>query len=507
MDSRFRGNDELPTQGASRTIMALSCIAGLLFLSLPPSAEEMGAPNPPAFFAGNGELNGYLLEAAENHPLIKAHYQDWYAAMMKIPQATGLEDPMFSYSQMLKSDESYFTVSLEQKLPWFGVRKLRGEAAAAEADYWLEHLYAQRNFVFSEVKKAYHEYAFLEGRAITLEGQIDLTESVLEFAKGRYESGYGSQAELVRVEIELAKMRDMLAEMRQMRPALGSALARAIGRPQNLEMPWPQASAFPSDPPANDSLGALIRAQNPSLKMFDATIHARETEAELARRANRPDVTIGLEYTLDRNMRRDPRDPFAPGRLSTYRDIAQVATGQVLPDLGMGLDAYDTFAYRDPLRPPVDEFSASIGVNVPIWKKKRKAAIAEKEHEAQAQTWHKEDEAQGMESMARMARFQWDDAERRTALYENELVPKEESALQALNEGYVAGDPGASFPMLLESMRNLMQLRTELLRAARDKHLAAAQLELLLGKPWGTGVMEAWPVSPAARETPGPNAR
>ena len=86
--------------------------------------------------------------------------------------------------------------------------------------------------------------------------------------------------------------------------------------------------------------------------------------------------------------------------------------------------------------------------------------------------------------LARMARFQWDDGTRRLALYHDDLVPKEEAALQSLNEGYVTGSPDASFTMLLESMRNLMQLKTEWLRAERDKHLAGAQLEFLLGKPW-----------------------
>lgn len=484
----------------NNSILPFRLVAALLLAGATAFAADVEAPDQPAFFAGNDELGGYLLEAAENHPLLKSHYQDWYAAMSRIPQATGLDDPMFAYSQMLKSDESYFTVSLEQKLPWFGTRKLRGEAAAAEADYWLQHLYAQRNFVFSEVKKAYYEYAFLEGRATTAEGQINIMEVLLDIAKYKYESGFGSQAELVRVDIELSKMRDMLAEMRQMRPALNAALARAVGRAQDAEMPWPQPAAFPPLPPPADLLGGLIRAQNPSLKMFDATVAARETEAELARRASRPDLTIGAEYTVDRNMRRDPRDPFAPGRLSTYKDIAEVVTGQTPPDLGMGIDAYDAFAYKEWLRPSQDEFSVSIGINVPIWRKKRKAAIAEKEHEAQSQTWHKEDEAQGMESMARMARFQWDDAERRLALFEDELVPKEELALQALHEGYVAGDPDASFPMLLESMRNLMQIRTERLRAERDKHLAAAQLELLLGRPWEPGPDTTEP--PAVLEFP-----
>lgn len=476
----------------------LPVLAAVMLLAAPAAhAEEIDPPVPPAYFASNEELGAYLLEAAQNHPLIKSHYEDWYASMARIPQAMGLDDPMFSYSQMLKSDESYFTVGMEQKLPWFGIRKLRGEAAAAEADYWLEHLYAQRNFVFNEVKKAYHEYAFLQGRAETMESQINIMEVLLDIAKYKYESGFGSQAELVRVDIELSKMRDMLAEMRQMRSALSATLARAVGRPQDAELPWPQPAAFPATPPSADLLGGILRGNNPSLKMYDAMVAARETEVELARRANRPDITIGAEYTVDRDMRRDPRDPFAPGRLSTYKDIAEVVTGQAMPDLGMGIDAYDTFGYKEWLRRSENEFAVNIGINVPLWRKKRKAAIAEKEHEAQAQTWHKEDEAQGMESMARMARFQWDDAERRLDLYVDELIPKEEMALQAVHEGYVAGDPDASFPMLLESMRNLMQLRTERLRAERDKHLAAAQLELLLGQPWESGVATTpVPISP-----------
>lgn len=486
-DSREERKHSSPFPSLSSFVFPLCSLCPLwlnLFLFVFPAFAE--SPAPPAFFAGNEELRGYLLEAAENHPLIKAHYEDWYAALAKIPQATGLEDPMFTYSQMVKSDEAYFTVALEQKLPWYGTRKLRGEAAAAEADYWLEHLYAQRNLVLSEVKKAYYEYAFLGGRTRTMEGQIGIMEVVLDIAKSKYESGFGAQPELVRIDIELTKMRDMYAEMTQMRAPLSAALARAIGRSQLDELPWPQDSEYPADPPAAEDLAKRLRDQNPSLKMFDAEILAREKEADVARKANRPEITVGADYTVDRPPRRDPRDPFAPGRLSTYRELAQVATGQMKPDVGTAIDAWDTFGYKDWMRPQVNELSVSVGVTLPIWRKKVKAGIAEKEHEAKAQAFHKEDEAQGMESMARMARFQWDDATRRLGLYHDNLVPKEQAALQSLNEGYVTGNPEANFPMLLESMRNLMQLQTEYLRAERDKHLAAAQLEFLLGAPWDT---------------------
>ena len=40
---------------------------------------------------------------------------------------------MFSYTQFIITDETYFMLDLEQKFPWFGTRAVRREKAAAEA--------------------------------------------------------------------------------------------------------------------------------------------------------------------------------------------------------------------------------------------------------------------------------------------------------------------------------------------------------------------------------------
>ncbi|MBI2424457.1 MAG: TolC family protein [Candidatus Hydrogenedentes bacterium] len=477
-------------------------ICALLLLALcagTAPAEEASPDTEPAFFAGNEELRGYLLEAVENHPLLKAHYEDWLAAMERIPQAGALEDTEFTYTQFLRSSESYFMVALMQKFPWFGTRRVRKEKAMADAEYWLAHLHEQRNAVFREVKSAYFKYANLGDRLAIMGGQISLMKESAEIAASRYASGWSPQNEVLRTEIELARMNDMLRELEQMEPVRRAALNAALGRPQDGALPFPASTAFPDEPPAADTLGPILLASNPSLRMFDHTVEAEEKEVELARRMGRPDITVGIDYLRNRDERPEPNNPYAPGKLQTYRMLGGIAGGAEMLDAAAALDIYDTFLYEDPRRDPQDEISVSIGVNLPIWRKRIKAGVLEKQHMVAATQRHKQDELRKMESMAREARFMWDDATRRMALYADELLVKEDVALEGLRAGYAAGDEEITLMTLLESMRNLMQFQLEFLDALHDKHQAATDLEYLLGAPWSSTEI-------AAEATPVPTA-
>lgn len=110
---------------------------------------------PPVFFAGNDELRQYLFEAAQNNPNLKARYEDWLAALEKLPQVTTLEDPMFGYTQFLQSDQYLAQLMIEQKFPWFGTLRTRGDKAALEADAALARFYAARNQLIPREQQIY----------------------------------------------------------------------------------------------------------------------------------------------------------------------------------------------------------------------------------------------------------------------------------------------------------------------------------------------------------------
>ena len=447
-------------------------------------ADEPLPDSAPAFFAGNEELRAYLVEALENHPLLKAHYEDWRAALERIPQAGALEDPMLSYTQFVITDETYFMLAIEQKFPWFGTRGVRREKAAAEAEYWLAHLHEQRNAVFREVKMAYFEYAFLMEQLKLVGDQAGIMGESVEVAKAQYEAGWSSEAEVLRMEQDLAKMNDMRRKLEQMEPASRAALNAALNRPQDASLAAPQPAEFPSEPPAAEPLETAIQNNSPALRMFDHTLDAEEKDVELARRKKYPDIALGVDYALDRNMRAGRTDPFAPGRLQTYRDLGRIASGREVPTAGTLIDLYDSFYYKDTERGASDELTVTVGINLPIWKKKIRAGIAEKEHMANATRWHKEDEQRMLATEARENHFQWNDATRRIALYGEDLLKREETILEGLQAAYASGSEATSIPEMLNSMRNTMEFKIEHLRATKEKHQAAANLEYLIGAPW-----------------------
>lgn len=465
-------------------ILSLLCAALALFCPAPARAEEPLPDNPPAFYAGNDELKGYLIEALENHPLLKAHYEEWRSALERIPQAGALEDPMFSYTQFIVTDESYFMVDLEQKFPWFGTRGVRREKAAAEAEVWLANLHEQRNAVFREVKMAYFDYAFLKAELDLVNHQTGIMAESLEVARAQYQAGWSSEAEILRMEQELAKMNDMRQELEQMEPASRATLNAALNRPPDAPLDAPQPAEFPADPPAEAPLDAAIKAHNPSLRMFDHTIDAGEKDVELARRMKYPDITIGVDYALDRDMRPGRTDPYEPGRLQTYRDLGMIAAGQEEFTGGTAIDLYETFKYKETERGVTDELTVSVGINLPIWKKKIRAGVAEKEHMVNASRWRQEDERRMLAAEARESSFQWRDATRRMTLYGEELLKREETILEGLKAEYAAGSESISILEMLENIRNVMEFKIEHLRATKDKHQAAASLEYLIGAPW-----------------------
>jgi len=285
------------------------------------------------------------------------------------------------------------------------------------------------------------------------------------------------------MEQDLARMNNMRKELEDMEPAGRAALNGALNRPTDGPLAAPAPADFAPSPPEGENLDTAIRANSPALRVYDHAVDAGEKDVELARRMKYPDITVGVDYGLDRNMRAARTDPFEPGRLQTYRELGHVAMGEPITG-ALAIDLYETFRYKMTERGATDELKVTVGVNLPIWKKKIRAGIAEKEHMVEASRWRKENELRELSVEARESLFEWKDATRRIDFYGTDLRTREETILEGLQAQYAVGNEEVSIPAMLESMRSLMEFRLEELRAIRDKHQAAANLEFLIGTPW-----------------------
>lgn len=451
-------------------------------------AALAGAESVPdqAFFAGNEEMGQYLDEAAGAHPALKARHAVWMAALEAIPQARSLEDPMFSYQQFVTSRMARFSAMISQSFPWFGTLKLQGKQASQEAEAAEKRMFAERNRVFLDVKDAYFEYAFIYGQIAVVEAQIDLVAYTEEVVQAKYALALAGQDELLRIQIQRATLDDLHQQLTQMIPPTASRLNEALGRPLGEEVPAPQAAAFPPAPPAPPLLTAWIREQNPLLKAEEAMIDSMETGVALAQKKGYPDFDLRMEYMVGKDPGRNRGDPYMPGRLMAYRNLANTALGRMPFDpVGVGIDAYEAGIYREPMGKGTDTFSVGVSMNLPVRRKRIHAAVKEAEYRSDSVSFGREAMARELDRDARMALFGIQDGQRRYMLYEDSLVPKAEQTYEVLQAAYASGGTGAaSFIDVLDSIQTLLQMELEKVRAARDWQQSAAKLEYLLGGPW-----------------------
>lgn len=459
------------------------------------AAEEF---REPVFYSTNEDLRQYLLEATENTPGLRAKWTEWQAALQKVPQVATLDDPMFSYTQFLQSDETRFGLSLEQKFPWFGTLRARKDKALIEADAALSRFYAERNRVVADVKRAYFEYAQLGENMMIVQAQTGILAEVEETVKSRYGLGLASEADFYRVQIERDKLEDMYKGLEQSVPALSGNLLEALGRDTGEPLPWPQPSAFPPPPPEASVVLARIRAANPDLAAMHAMEKGWDKETLLAKKRGYPDFSIELGYENMKDMKtNNGKMDTAMAADAARMFVRDAPTEGVIPTLGNIAYDVEKYLYLRESGDTQDDVMISLKVSLPIWRSRIKAGIQEARLMRKSVEYDRRRATLSLESAARMSLYNIQDAQRRFNLYSEVLIPKERLTYGSLQIYYGVGvEPGtmggsADFLDILNSVQSLLEYQLEQARAARDLQVACAELEMLMGGPWAEAESEA----------------
>ncbi len=436
----------------------------------------------PAVYAGNDELRVYLAEAAEQNPRLQALHAEWLASLARIPQARSLDDPMLGFGYFLQSNEKRFSLRLEQRFPWFGTLRARGEEAAAEADAALQRLYAARNRVFANVKGAYHAYSLLGEQIRVVEAQAALLAYTHDVALSKLSLGMASEDEVLRVSMAKDQLEDRYRQLLDMRPLLSARLNEAMGCEVCGELPWPQPVPLPPPAPPMPVVQARLRVANPALLAYEHEMAARKTGIELARKMGRPEFSLGLEF-MDMKSMRMP----SPRKGAAVRRIDGVTSGMPSNTLGAAMDWY-ALATNDAVlesRPRArDEVSVMVNMSLPIWREKVRAGVEEASQRLRAAEHKQRADSLELDTMATGALFEISDARRRMTLFKDSLLPQARRVYESLQSQYAVGLGDAGFIDLMESIGQLLDFELELLRAETDLHTASAELEYILGGPW-----------------------
>ena len=438
--------------------------------------------DPPAFYAGNDELRAYITEAVENNPEILARHAEWLAALERVPQVT-LENPMFSLTSFLQSDLDRYRLELEQKFPWFGTLKAQRGKAAAQARAALARAYTARNATIAAVKTAYFDLALVAQQAALVESQTELYNFIESTSLSRYSLGLARQEDVYRVQVAKAQIEDQHTDFLQMRPTFETKLLQALGRSGVAgEIPAPQPAQLAPPPPPAPVVLARVATANPELTAAGEQINALEYDITLARKTGYPDFSLGIGYG---KMVDPPDEDFKRMALvntgfALAKDAPTRGVMPVLSDVGWDLAKERVLMKDEDMK---DEAMLMVRVSLPIQRGRVRAATREAILMQRAAEQEKAASGLSLTSAARMAFYNYQAAQRQYNLHQDVLLPQSQRIYENLQTGYGLGEV-SDFADLLESVNKMLEFQIQQAKATRDLHVAAAELERLMGGPW-----------------------
>jgi outer membrane protein TolC len=376
-------------------------------------------------------LGDVIRLAGERRDEIQAARERMRAGEQRPAIVSALEDPMISPALdhlPFMWGGANVSLTIEQQIPLSQIRRHRRASALADVD----RLRADANRTALDVGiQAANAFLMLQERRRTealVSEQLVFARDVVTAADARYASGTAPQSDVLRAEVEVARLaaqsRSLVSEVRGAEAMLNTSLALDA----DASVPALASLALVQPPPSWSAVKAALTSR-PELVAGRAEIVRAEADVAVMRAMYRPMAIIRT------------------GPASTMTD-------------GKG-------------------WMAMVGLSLPIWRGRLRAGVAE----AQAMRAMSEADVRAMTRMiegdAAAALNQLQAARDRQAALATDVLPRARMAIEPAVAGYTAG----RLPLVsvIEAVQALWLVQADLIAADTELGLAWARLGRAIG--------------------------
>lgn len=321
-----------------------------------------------------------------------------------------------------------------QMIPTAGKLRYTGRAAGAQAAAADERARDVEWDVRSQVAMAFYDlYATDQGLSVSRE-TLRLLQDIRAIAEAMYRVGEGRQTDVLRAQVEIARMIEDTVRMTTMRVGMSGRLNALLNRPADAPVPPPALPLFPDSMLTLDAALRQSQTGRPMVRAAERDVDAAAAQATLARRELWPDLTVGLQYGQ---------------------------RGSVMGTERMG--------------------SLMLGASVPVFAKSRQLKMRD---EALAMRRMADAELAEMRARTRgdVTTAYADLARARSlaTLYRTTIIPQAEAAVASALAAYRVG--GVDFMTLLDDRMTVNKYRQDLFALEAGQGKSWAELEMLLGR-------------------------
>lgn len=402
------------------------------------------------FHATDAQVRGLIETLLAESPRLESAWARSRSGFERVAQARSLPDPWISYRLFARSPETRVgpqehMLEVSQGIPWAGKRSLQARTAeelASGSTWEAEHLERQ---LVSELKRAYFEAAYLQEALIVNSEERELLARFEGIALTKYSTGQGIQQTVVKVQTEISRLRDRETELRERLRSLTRHIAELTGRPEASLILEPIRLPLPDARFDREAIEQQAASEHPSVLAVERRVEADRLWTKRRSLDSRPDFRFGLGYTLvgDRD---DPAGIASPP-----------------PDNGQ------------------DILALTVGVNIPIYRKRIRAGVAEARESERASGRLLESVRDRLRYDVQKSFLRLDASVERGRLYRDVIILQAEESLASAEAAY--STHRLDFLDLLDAERVLFQSRLAYHRLVADLWIALADLELATAQP------------------------
>jgi outer membrane protein TolC len=415
------------------------------------------AAQAPAPASHDSVLLGTVLASVERtNPRLDAARATARAARARVPSVTRLPDPQLQLGWMnyelpnLRPMDAIGMTQLQlmQLVPVNGKLRLAGVVETARADATATRIADVSLDLRQRASMAFYDIYTVDGTLGVARETRRLLQDIGDLAAKMYQVGDGRQADVLRANVELARMQEDIVRMESMRATMTSRLNALQSEPSDSPVGSPRLPRFPLALPPLDSLTRLAEMNRPILRAGAQDVEVADASAQLAQRQIWPDLQLGVQYGQQ------------PGPNGAQR---------------MG--------------------SLMIAATLPIYAKSRQYQLREEANAMHAMAvsdlaaMRAETRGAVGEAYANLRR-----SRRLAELYRSSVLPQAEATVTSSLASYRVGT--VNFMTLLDAQMTLNRYRQELFTLEADEGKAWADLEMLTGRAL-VDANTAQPVRPA----------
>jgi outer membrane protein TolC len=446
-------------------------------------------------------LDYYLLQAARNNPGVQQKYQEYLAALQKVPQAGGLPDPQLNLGVFLSpmelvSGNQLADIQLMQMFPWFGTLRAAKDEMSLMANARFETFRDSKLQLFYDVQSTWFELFKIQQEISVSNRNLDLLRTIERLSLVKFTTApAGRSGALPSNGIQPGSSRETSKSSSGMSSMGGNSPAKGVGA--TMEIPSSmQGSAMGSSAGSSgladlyqvqmeigdleNNIFLLISQQNTIMAKFNSFLNRPPLTPVFLPDTLKPD-TLGfpLKIVEDSMLSRHPMLGMLDYEKQSLESRKKMVSRMSYPMIGLGLN-YSVINKTEMSTSEMngkDMIMPMVSVSLPIYRKKYRAMRLEADYLKTAAEQNYIAVANNLKTDYYQAVQQFEDARRRVKLFTNQSLLAQKS-LDIMIRNFAAS--GSGLTEILRLRQQTLDYNYKQVEAVADCNTAVAWLKRLM---------------------------